>query len=78
MAILLAVTWTLHNKFNVASIYIDCLNAIMQLTGLFDSHYADNFLLHNFGYKISKLTFCRITKVDHQNIHSSIVLLNGR
>lgn len=78
MAILLAVTWTLHHKFNVASIYTDCLNAIILLTGRFDSHYADNFLLRNLSYEIFKLTFCRITNVDHQNIHSSYVLLNGR
>lgn len=78
MAILLAVTWTLHHKFNVASIYTDCLNAIILLTLRFDSHYADNFLLRNLSYEIFKLTFCRITNVDHQNIHSSYALLNGR
>lgn len=72
MAILLAVTWSLPQNFNVAFIFIDCLNAInLQLAERSDSHYVDRFLLHDLRQEISKFVFCRISKVDRKVIYSA-------
>lgn len=49
--------------------YSDCLNAIMELAGRTDSHYADDFLLHNLSQQLSKLAFCRITKVERRAVY---------
>ncbi|KAI8532832.1 hypothetical protein RHMOL_Rhmol11G0245200 [Rhododendron molle] len=32
-------------------------------------HCADKFLLHNLGQEISKLDFCKLSKVDRQDTH---------
>ncbi|XP_058192189.1 uncharacterized protein LOC131309596 [Rhododendron vialii] len=69
MALLLAVTWALHHHFNVIFLYSDCLNAILQLAGRSEPHYADVFLLHNLRQELSKLDFCRLSKVDRKDAH---------
>lgn len=72
MAILLAVNWTLHYNFNVAFIFTDCFNAVMQLVGLAGKtqlHYADSFLLRNLHHQLSKLAFFGLTKVDCKDVH---------
>lgn len=67
LAILLAVLRPLHFNFNVAFIYTDCLNAIMQLVGRSEPHFADIFLSRNLRHAISKLVFWRIYKVDRKD-----------
>lgn len=47
----------------------DCLNAIMQLAGRTESHFADNFLLCNLDRELSKLAFSRLIKMDRKDTH---------
>lgn len=64
MAILLAVKWALLHNFNVVFLCSDCLTAIMLVAGCSESHHEDKFWLHNLGRELSKLAFCKLSKVD--------------
>ncbi|KAI8556074.1 hypothetical protein RHMOL_Rhmol05G0224000 [Rhododendron molle] len=64
LATLEAIRWSIRHNFVAAYIFTDCYNAVIQIAGTSDFHYSNTFLLHNLEKEISKLSLCKISKVQ--------------
>lgn len=69
-----AIKWALLHNYNMVYIYSDCFNAIMQIAGKTECHFHDIFLLRKIAEKISKLSFCQISKVARCSVQRAHLL----